>query len=135
MKLNHFDFTQGGGITIRSDEKILAALLSTTTVKQAAQEAGVSESTIRRRLQDPEFSERYHQARLDMLKNHVSALHGYLGVAISTLGQVMANKDVSAQTRVNAAEAVLRNCMKLTEQADILAKLDELESMLEDKRQ
>lgn len=121
-----FDFVKGG-ITIRSDEKILAALLSTFTVKQAARESGISESTIYRRLQDPVFSERYHKARLDMLKNHVSTLHGYLGAAINTLGQVMANSDVPAQTRVNAAEAVIRNCIKLTEQTDILARLDELE--------
>lgn len=96
-------------------------------MKQAAKESGISESTIYRRLQDPEFSERYHKARLDMLKNHVSTLHGYLGAAIATLGQVMENKDVSAQTRVNAAEAIIRNCLKLTEQTDIISRLDEME--------
>ena len=106
--------------------------MSTTTVKQAANESGISESTIYRRLKDSDFSKRYYQARMDMLKNHVAALHGYLGGAIETMGQVMESKDSPPQTRLNAAEAVIRNCMKLTEDVDFEERLRSLEARLQE---
>ena len=106
--------------------------MSTSTVKQAAKESGISESTIYRRLKDPEFSQRFYQARLDMMKNHVAALHGHLGVAIETMAQVMEDKYSSPQTRLNAAEAVIRNCMKLTEDVDFEERLRSLEARLQE---
>ena len=106
------------------------ALLSTATVTQAARESGLSPNTIYKRLKDPEFSKRYYMARLEMLKSHVAELHGYLGGAIDTLGQIMENKDVPPQTRLNAAESIIRNCLKLTEQADIMDRLESLEERL-----
>lgn len=110
------------------DERILAALLSTSTVKQAARESGLSPNTIYKRLNDPEFSDRYYEARLELLKGHVATLHGFLGAAIGTLGQIMVNPDASPQTRLNAAEAIIRNCLKLTEEVDILKRLEALEN-------
>lgn len=97
---------------------------------QAARESGLSPNTIYNRLKDSEFAERYYAARLDMLKSHVAELHAHLGEAIATLGQIMANTDVPPQTRLNAAESIIRNCLKLTEQADILDRLESLEERL-----
>lgn len=62
-----------------------------------------------------------------MMKNHVAALHGHLGTAIKTMAQVMEDADSSPQTRLNAAEAVIRNCMKLTEDVDFEERLRSLE--------
>ena len=41
----------------------------------------------------------------------------------------MTDTEASQQTRVNAAEAVIRNNLKMTEQTDILTRLDELERL------
>lgn len=62
-----------------------------------------------------------------MMKSHVAALHGHLGMAIETMAQVMVDKDSSQQTRLNAAEAVIRNCMKLTEDVDFEERLEAIE--------
>jgi hypothetical protein len=50
-----------------------------------------------------------------------------MGEAIATMVEVMADKSNSPQTRVNAADNILRHGVKLTETVDILEKLRELE--------
>ena len=51
----------------KNDEIILAALLSTPTVRAASQACGVSESVIYSRLKEPDFRERYDKERREML--------------------------------------------------------------------
>ncbi len=48
-------------------EKVLTALLHHGAVRSAAKEAGVSEATVFRYLQDAEFQRRYRQARADVV--------------------------------------------------------------------
>lgn len=110
-----------------SDEKILNALLCANSAQEAAKQSGISRSTIQRRLSDPAFRERYYAAQRDLLKDHTAALQGHMGTAIEVMADVMTDQGASAQTRLNAADAVIRNSLKLTEQTDILRRLEALE--------
>ena len=58
-----------------------------------------------------------------LFRSHVSK-------AISTIAGVMNSKTANDQTKLNAAEAIIRNSLKLTEQTDILERLDKLEKNL-----
>ena len=111
----------------KNDEIILAALLSTPTVRAASEACGVSESQIYARLRNDAFKKKYDQARKELLEQNTAALQGHLGVAIDTLAEIVQDGKASQQTRLNAAEAIIRNCLKLTEQTDIIARLDALE--------
>ena len=51
----------------------------------------------------------------------------YLSGAIETMASICNDLEVAPQTRLNAAESIIRNSLKLTEQADILRRLDEVE--------
>ena len=113
----------------RKDETIIAALLSTPTVKAAAVKAGIGETQLRARLRDPEFNEKYKTARRELLQESTNALQTHLQTAVQVLYDVMTVTEASQQTRVNAAEAVIRNNLKMTEQTDILTRLDELERL------
>ena len=110
----------------KNDEIILASLLSTPTIRAAAAACDVSESVIYSRLKDPEFKERYDGARREMLIQSAAALQSHLNAAIEALGEIVNDKDVNPQTRLNAAEAIIRNTLKLTERTDVLNRLDEL---------
>lgn len=44
------------------------------------------------------------------------------------MGEICQNTDTAPQVRLNAADAIIRNSLKLTEQNDILARLTELEA-------
>ena len=113
----------------RKDEAIIAALLSTPTGKAAAVKAGIGETQLRARLRDPEFNEKYKTARRELLQESTNALQTHLQTAVQVLYDVMTDTEASQQTRVNAAEAVIRNNLKMTEQTDILTRLDELERL------
>lgn len=112
---------------IVNDERIIAALLTTTSISDAAKECKISKTTIYQRLKDPEFNTKYHTACRELLRDHTAALQAHMGEAIATMVEVMADKRNSPQTRVNAADNILRHGVKLTETVDILERLKELE--------
>ena len=111
----------------RKNERIIAALISNPTVKAAAEACGVSERQIYARLQDPDFKELYDAKRHELLDHATAALQGHLSAAVETMGEIAKDPKAGQQTRLNAAEAIVRNSLKLTEQADILQRLDALE--------
>lgn len=112
---------------IKKDEIIIAALLTHPTVRAASQTCKVSEARIYARLRNPEFAEQYNTARRELLERNTAALQVYLSGAIETMASICNDLEVAPQTRLNAAESIIRNSLKLTEQADILRRLDELE--------
>lgn len=65
-----------------TDDRIIAALLSCSTVREAAEVAGVSERTIYTRLKEKDFKTSLEKARRELWKGHTQALQGQLGKAI-----------------------------------------------------
>lgn len=87
----------------------------------------MSETVLYSRLRDPEFKKKYEGLRVEVLEESTAAIQFHVGGAIKTLADVMNDSSASAQTRLNAAEAIIRNSLKLTEQSDILVRLKALE--------
>lgn len=117
---------------ISKDEQILCALVSNTTIKAAAKECRIAESTIYARLKDPEFKKQYDAMRFDLLERNTAQIQMQLGSAIQTMADVMNDGENSPQVRLNAADALIRNNLKLTEQTDILRRLEALERLQHD---
>ena len=111
----------------RKNERIISALLTCPTVRAAAEACGVSERRIYARLKDPAFCEQYEAKRHELLDHATAKLQGRIGEAVETMGEVMNDPKSPPQTRLNAADAIIRNGLKLTEQSDIIARLDALE--------
>ena len=114
----------------RKDEALIAALLSNPTVRAAAKAVGRSETQVYARLRDPDFKSRYDSARHELLERSTAALQGHLSEAVETMAAIMRDREAPQQTRLNAAEAIMRNSLKLTEQTDIIERLDRLENGL-----
>lgn len=110
----------------RKDELIISALLSNPTVKKAAVICKVSEAQIYARLKKPAFKAKYDAARRDLLAQSTAYIQGITGEALAKMHQIMNDPDAAPQTQLNAANAIASNSLKLTEQADILAQIDEL---------
>lgn len=110
----------------RKDELIIAALIGNPTVRAASAVCGISETQIYARLRQPAFREKYDAARREMLAQSTAYIQGMVGDAIRKMYDVMNDPDASQQVQLNAAEAITRNSLKLTEQADILAQIAEL---------
>lgn len=119
-----------GNAKERKDEIILSALLTTPTVKEASKKSGISESIIYSRLKEPGFKSRYDSARLDVLEENKTALQHHIGKAVECISEIIDDKTATPQTRLNASESIIRNSLKMTEQVDILKRLDSLEKLV-----
>lgn len=110
----------------RKDALIISALICNPTVKAAAAACKVSETQIYARLRNPAFNGKYDTARREILQQNAAYIQGLVSEAVEKMRAIMNDPAAPHQTQLNAAEAITRNCLKLTEQADILRQLEEL---------
>ena len=114
------------------DERILAALIACGSVRAAAKSVNISESTIRNKLKDPAFREKYDKLRVEMLQEAAQGLTARLGDATETLSSIMGDTKSPATVRCSAADSILRFALRYVEAADILRRLDALEQSLKE---
>ena len=112
-------------------EKLLAALLTSRSKKEAAAAAGIAERTMRTYFEDPEFCQRYREAFAGVIEDATRQAQALLMPALSTLQTVMEDEEIPAQARITAAKSIIDYSLKLTEQTDILEQLRELEEWKE----
>ena len=72
-----------------NDDRIILALLSAPTVREAAAAAGVSERTVYARLKERAFNQKLAEARREMWRGHAVALQAKLGGAIETIAEII----------------------------------------------
>ena len=108
-------------------EKIILALLEHGTIEKAAAALSVSDVTVWRWLQKPEFQEGYRRARREAFSRSVARLQHASSAAVSTLLRVMVDKDAPAGSRVRAADCVLDHAKSAIETEDIEVRLERLE--------
>lgn len=112
---------------IHSDEMIVAALLENSTITAAAAALGVSRSAVRNRMAKDGFQKLWIEQRTQALEAATSALQGSTGEAVAAAREILAGDLSSAQVKLNAAQLVLSNALRYTEQTDVLRRLDALE--------
>lgn len=109
------------------DEHILTALLSCGSIAEAEKVSGVSRTTIYNRLADETFKAEYDRRRSLVLNEACTTLQATLTKADDTIRGIMEDTDTAPQVRLNASALILQNCLKYTEQIDILSRIEELE--------
>ena len=107
----------------------MAALAGGATYEDAAERAGVSERTVRRRLDDPAFRHRVDAARAEMLSRAVARLTGASVEAVEALRGLLGSGQDFA--RLGAARAILELGLKLREQLDLAGRVAALEQAAE----
>jgi hypothetical protein len=108
--------------------RALAALASGSTVKVAAQAAGVHERTVFLWLTDPAFKADVNKLRARLVDQTLGKLSRAATRSAAGLAKLLDNPD--ANIRLRAATAVLDRLVAYREHADLVARLDELESKL-----
>lgn len=114
-----------------TDEAIISALLSCPNNVQAAAACGITREQLYRRIRAPAFKDKMREARAEILENATRALQTATSGAVDTMVSIMQDKANSAQVRLNASESIIRNCLRMTEQNEILQRLDELEARMD----
>lgn len=110
--------------------RALQALLTSPTQAAAAEAAGIGLTTLKRYLNDDEFQREYQRAVSGLIGEAATQAKQSLSPALSTLREIMRDGGQNGQTRVSAARSILEYGLKLTEQADILTRLTELEAAM-----
>ena len=108
-------------------EQAIAALLSHRNVEAAARAVGISANTLQRWTKDPEFDAAYREARRTASCQSIARLQDASGAAVTTVLKTMLDPNVSAGTRLRAAEIVLAHTAKAIEIEDIDVRVAELE--------
>lgn len=116
-------------------QKALVALLTQPTKEKAATAAGITSKTLRSYLADPEFRAEYRKAFSELVEDATRKVQQTLDPAVAVLQEVMENDSENGQVRVSAARSVLEYGLKMTEQTDILNRLQELEAAMQEGRQ
>ena len=106
-------------------EKVLAALMSETTLALAAKKAGVSEVTLWRYLQAPLFRRAYLHARRQLVEETVTLLQRASKKAVATL---IRNMDCGSHSvEVAAARSVLDSAFRGVELMELEERIRGLE--------
>lgn len=113
-----------------TDEEVVSALLSERTNAAAAQKLGITERTLYQRMTKGAVKPMLEKAQRQLMEECISEMRRHLSGAADTIVEVMEDVTVAPQVRLNAADMLQRNFMKMTERADILDRLDRLEAML-----
>lgn len=115
-----------------TDEELIAAMFSSANNRAAAAAAGLSERSFYERTRTPEFKEKLSQVKAEILTNATNAAEGRLSDAVRIMGEIMADPENGAQTRLNAAEGLIRQALKLIELTDVTRRLDEIEQAMKE---
>lgn len=116
----------------QKQQKALLALLTEPTRAKAAATAGITVKTLRSYLDDPEFQAEYKKAFSSMVEDATRQAQQALAPALSTLREIVEDGGENAQARVSAARSILEYSMKLTEQLDILERIEALEDAVKE---
>jgi hypothetical protein len=118
----------GHGSKERRWEQVIAALLLHSTIPAAAKAAGVNEQTVDTYLRNPDFAERYREARRRVVEDAIGTLQKAAGAASAALLKNL--KCGQPSVEVQAARAIFDLVMR----DETERRLDELETLLHELR-
>ncbi len=111
----------------QKQQRALVALLTNSTKEAAAKAAGIESKTLRRYLSGPEFQAEYRKAFAAMVEDATRQAQQAIAPALSCLREIVEDKEEAAQTRIQAARSTLEYALRLTEQLDIVERIQALE--------
>jgi uncharacterized protein YggE len=113
------------------EDLFLAALLSESTVQDAAAKAGITARTGHRYLATEEFQKAYKLARKEAVNHAIQMVQSAMTEAIVTLRTIMTDPETPATVRVSAARTILDNGFKAAELEEFGDRIERLEELAE----
>lgn len=101
--------------TAVSDEEIIAALLQSGSIAQAAELTGIGQRTIYDRMGTRDFKAAYSAAKSDIVRAAVLSLNRSLAAAVEVVTGIMNDEGNSAGTRLQAAKMIIENAAKFSD--------------------
>ena len=115
-------------------EKVISALLTSDTQKEASAKIGISDRTLRSYLANPAFNDEYQRRKQKILIDATRQLQSNLKLAINALKEIVTNTDSSDGAKINASRALLEYGLRFTDMTDVISRLEALEQTFENER-
>ncbi len=106
-------------------EKVLIALVETSSVREAAKKSGIGEATIYRFLQDKAFLSEYRNARRQTVETAIAQMQNAAGEAVERLKELQYCENPAVAAR--CAQIIFENALRGLETTDILERLEKIE--------
>ena len=104
--------------TAVSNEKIIAALMNSSTLAQAAQAAGISSRALYDRMGNADFRAEYRTAKAAIMRQATQTLNSRIAGAVDTIAEIMQDVDANPAIRLQAAQTILSQAAKFSERLD-----------------
>lgn len=101
--------------TAVSDEEIIAALLNSGSIAQAASLTGLAPRTIYDRMGTRDFKCAYSAAKSDLVREAVLTMNRKLSDAVSVVSEIMTDDKQPAANRLQAAKMIIESAAKFTD--------------------
>ena len=101
--------------TAVSDEEIIAALLQSGSIAQAAELTGISARSIYDRMGTRDFKAAYSAAKSDIVRAAVLTMNRSLAAAVDVVTGIMNDDSNNAGTRLQAAKMIIENAAKFSD--------------------
>ncbi|MBW1999855.1 MAG: hypothetical protein JRJ29_18075 [Deltaproteobacteria bacterium] len=110
---------------------LIATLLTSVTLGEAAQKVGLSHATVCRYLQDPEFKAEYDQARKGVVAQALAKLETLSEKAVEVLDELL-KPGIADYVRLNTAKAALDYVTRIKTLESMQERLERLEKKLKE---
>jgi phage terminase small subunit len=115
-------------------ETFILALLSSSSIIEAARIARIAERTGRRWLKLAHVQQAYQAAQQEVFDDAITTLKLAMHDAVTLLRATLKDSEIPASTRVRAAQIILEHSLELHKIADLEARISELEQMVRGRR-
>ena len=104
--------------------------LSESDINKVCKKLNITRPTYYKYLKDDVIQQEIYRIRLATIESTTRYLQDHLDLCSKELINIIKSNGIPPQTKINAINSVFNNCSKLTEQVDILSKLDVIEQRL-----
>lgn len=108
-------------------EATIAAFLKYDKLTDIAREIGVTPQTAAKYRDDPVLQEMLSDRRVEFIRSATGRMQMFLDEGVQILQNIIRDKGVSPQTKVNGIQILFNQCKIWTEETDVLERLRALE--------
>ena len=120
-----------------SDKQLafIDAYLSENDINKVCKKLNITRPTYYKYLKDDLVKQEISKLRLANIEQTTRFLQDNLSLCSQELINIIKSNDVAPQQKINAINSIFNNCNKLTEQVDIINKLESIEQRLSEQEQ
>lgn len=99
-------------MTKENQKQLVSVLLTTKTIKEAAEVSGVSERTIRRHLHDENFLQLYRELQEEIIEKNNTYIQSKVHTALDVLIDIIEAPETTTNNKIKAIDVLLTHSFR-----------------------